>query len=234
MMEASHDFAVEVVRTSRKKTVAIKIIEGRVQVIAPRRLSQKRIDELVVRKASWIAEKLRTQSEIISVKPKEYVSGESFIYLGKTYRLKLTQNDAGEIKLRQGQFVLGVDKTFSDEQRACSVKQQLARWYQDHAEQRLREKIAHYSAIVGVEPRAVIVKSYRSRWGSCSIHGDISFNWKIIIAPHRIVDYVVVHELCHMHQHNHSRKFWECVERVMPDYQECRRWLKENEKYLDI
>ena len=234
IMDAGLDFQVEVLRTRRKKTVAIKIVDGRVKVMAPKRLSQKKIDEFIFRKASWINEKLRIQSEFVPAKVREYISGESFAYLGKNYQLTLTQNGSDEIKLSQGQFVLGIDKDFSDEQRTSFVKQQLVSWYQSHAEQRLNEKIEHYAAIVGVEPRSVIVKAYKARWGSCSIYGDISFNWKIIIAPHQVVDYVVVHELCHMHQHNHSRKFWQCVEAVMPDYRECRQWLKDNQRYLDI
>lgn len=234
MMDAGIDFPVEVVRTRRKKTVAIKIVEGRVKVMAPKRLPQKNIDEFILRKASWIAEKLRIQSEFVPLKPHEYVSGESFSYLGKSYPLKLTDSDAGELKLRRGQFVLGVDKNFSGEQRKDFVKAELVRWYQAHAEQRLMQRISHYAQIVGIEPRSVIVKSYKARWGSCSIYGDISFNWKLIMAPHHVVDYVVVHELCHMHQHNHSPKFWQYVERVMPDYRECRQWLKDNEKTLDI
>lgn len=233
-IEQKVEFPVEVIRTRRKKTVAIKIVEGRVQVIAPKRLSQKRIDELVYKKASWICEKLRIQSEMLPVESRQYVSGESFAYLGKTYPLKLICNDVEDVKLKRGQFVLAVDNSLSDEQRAFFVREQLVRWYQEHAEQRLSEKVACYASIVGVVPRSLIVKTYKSRWGSCSIHGDISFNWKIIIAPNRVVDYVVIHELCHMHQHNHSRKFWDCVERVMPDYKQYREWLKSNEKYLDV
>ena len=77
-----------------------------------------------------------------------------------------------------------------------------------------------------MEPRSVAVKDYKSRWGSCSAKGDISYNWKIVLAPHRIVDYVVVHELCHMLEHNHSSRYWKLVEKYVPDYRERRDWLK--------
>lgn len=81
---------------------------------------------------------------------------------------------------------------------------------------------------------SVKVKSYKSSWGSCSRSGDISFHWAIIMAPHYIVDYVVVHELCHMIHHNHSPAFWQQVEKVLPNYSECRGWLKVNGQELNI
>jgi predicted metal-dependent hydrolase len=86
----------------------------------------------------------------------------------------------------------------------------------------------------GVNPASVTVKNYKSRWGSCSTKGDISYNWRIILAPHSIVDYVVVHELCHMLEHNHSSKYWKHVERHVPNWRECREWLKHNELAKDL
>ena len=234
MIEATPGFSVEVVRTRRKKTVAIKITDGRVQVMAPKRLPQKHIDDLIVRKTAWIENKLQMQAETVPVKARAYISGESFTYLGDDYRLKLTEDDCREITLGQGQLMLGIDEKLPDVKRENYVRKKLIQWYRENAEMQLKEKIEHYAKIISVEPRSVIVKTYKARWGSCSIEGDIYFNWKLIIAPHRIVDYVVVHELCHMHQHNHSSRFWSCVEQVMPDYRERRQWLKENQRYLDI
>ena len=86
----------------------------------------------------------------------------------------------------------------------------------------------------GVEPASAGIKTFKSRWGSCSTCGDITFNWKIIIAPNRIVDYVVVHELCQLKRHDHSPVFWKCVERVVLDYKECKFWLKQNGNGLEI
>ena len=107
-------------------------------------------------------------------------------------------------------------------------------WFKEHAQQRLREKSLRYAKIVGVTPSSVDIKAFKSRCGSCSTGGRIQFNWKIIIAPNRVVDYVVVHELCHLRQHDHSPKFWQCVERVFPDHQECREWLKVNGRKLTV
>jgi len=96
----------------------------------------------------------------------------------------------------------------------------------------LREQLQQPSPIspnsMGVTPSSVGIKSFKSRWGSCHVNGDIVFNWKIVMAPNRIVDYVVVHELCHLKHHDHSPKFWKAVEKVIPDYKDCKRWLKDN------
>jgi len=131
-------------------------------------------------------------------------------------------------------FVLGIDKNLSSASADRFVKEQLFQWYWLHAEKRLKEKTKRYSNLLGVEPASVSVKEFKSRWGSCSVNGDISFNWKIIIAPHHIVDYVVAHELCHMLEHNHSSSFWKHVNGVVPDYEDCRMWLKLNGARLVI
>lgn len=87
---------------------------------------------------------------------------------------------------------------------------------------------------MGVSPQSVGIKEYKSRWGSCSSSGDVSFNWRIIISPHHIVDYIVVHELCHLLEHNHGPKYWKHVERVIPNFNDCREWLKVNGERLAI
>ena len=130
--------------------------------------------------------------------------------------------------------MLGVDEDLSETDREVFVKGALEKWYLSHAEDRLREKTARYAKIIGVKPSSVTLKSYKSRWGSCSSKGDISYNWKIIMAPHHIVDYVVVHELSHMIQLNHSPAYWRSVERFIPDYQQCRKWLKVNGVRLEL
>ena len=107
-------------------------------------------------------------------------------------------------------------------------------WYKEKAENKLSEKVDRLVKTTSLKPKSVGIKSYKSRWGSCSSKGKVDFNWKIIMAPNRIVDYVVAHELCHLKHHDHSPKFWKAVERLMPDYTNCREWLKNNAEGLDI
>jgi len=98
--------------------------------------------------------------------------------------------------------------------------------YREHALERLQEKAERYAKLIGVGPYSVGIKTFKGGWGSCSTKGHVQFNWKVIIAPTHIVDYVVVHELCHLRHHNHSPAYWNSVERVMPDYRECKDSLK--------
>ena len=224
-------FIAEVVRTKRRKTATVRVQEGKVSVVVPESLPDTRIEALVSRKSRWIREKLRIHGNSIVVRPKEYVSGESFTYLGRNYRLKVKTAPEASVRLLGGRLVVTLP---AGANRPEQVTKALAGWYREHAEQKLREKSERYAKIVGVAPSSVDIKAFKSRWGSCSTAGRIQFNWKIIIAPNRIVDYVVVHELCHLKQHDHSPRFWKCVERVFPDYQECRDWLKVNGRTLTL
>jgi len=226
------DYTAEIIRTRRRKTASIKVNEGKVSIIVPESLSTDKIESLLTKKHRWIKEKLSLNEEAVSVKTKEFVSGESFAYLGRNYRLKVMEGQYPDIKLHQGRFVESVrDKTVNN---APSIKQMLIRWHKRHAEAKLIEKTARYAKIISISPSSVGVKTYQSRWGSCSHTAEIHYNWKIIMAPNRIVDYVVVHELCHILHHNHSPAFWQTVERYFPDYLECKEWLKLNGKRLGI
>ena len=219
------EFPIEVIRTNRKKSASVQVVDCQVQVIIPQGLSDVRIEQIIREKTSWIRDKLRKQSLMRPKKPKEYVSGEAFAYLGKNYRLKLAQGSSEAVKLTLGKLVVGAD---------TDIKRDLTSWYLQHAEKRLNEKVVRFAQVIGVEPKTVKVKDYKSRWGSCSNLGDISFHWAIIMAPHYIVDYVVVHELCHMIHHNHSPSFWQQVEKVLPNYRDYRDWLKFNGQELKV
>ena len=222
---------VEVIRTGRRKTASVRVREGKVSVAVPESLSVSRIEALLAKKARWIREKLLLQSNVDPVKPREYVSGERFSYLGRNYRLVVESGRPAAVKLRQGRFWVRVP---GGRNNPGKVRDALTLWYRTHAEQKLREKADHYAGIIGVSPTAVGFRTFKSRWGSCDSRGLVQFTWKIIVAPDRIVDYLVVHELCHLKQHNHSPRFWKCVESVFPEYKECRDWLKQNGRLLQI
>lgn len=225
-------FEAEVVRSDRRKTVTIKVEEGKVSILVPRRADTDRIAALIDRKTRWIREKLLLQRQHPPPKPKEYVSGESFTYLGRNYRLKVESGPGDPVRLQGGRLMVRVPPATT--QREPYVQAALTAWYRARAAEKLGEKVARYAGLVGRSPTSVRIRTYKSRWGSCSAKGDIQFNWKIIIAPNRIVDYVVVHELCHLRRHDHSPEFWKCVERVLPDYAERKEWLKLKGRSLEV
>lgn len=216
-------FVVEVIRTPRIKSARLQVEEGTVSITVPMALPETRIKKILQDKNRWIKEKLYLHQKAMPVSGKEFVSGEAFPYLGRNYRLKVVSGPFQPVKLIQGRLVATLPK---DSASPGMARNALVRWYRLQAEQRFAEKVRRYAKIVGVNPTAVEVRTFKSRWGSCNVRGEIQFHWKVIMAPHRIVDYVVVHELCHLKHHDHSAQFWKSVERVVPDYVECKEWLK--------
>ncbi len=226
------DFPVEIIRSDRKRSVSILLENESVNVRVPKSLSDRRIRELIAKRSSWIKKKIKEAQGRPVAKPKEYVSGETFTYLGKNYRLKIISGNEASVKLSKG--YLCVTTLVKDKNREATIKSKLINWYREHAEARLAEKTDRLAGIVGVCPKTIKVRDYKARWGSCSSTGEISYNWKIILAPHRIVDYVVVHELCHLLEHNHSSRYWVHVKRYVRDWKECRDWLKTNSNSLIV
>ena len=223
------NLSVQVVRTKRIKTASIQIKDGLVRALVPDQISDFKVETLIKKRMPWIRKKLEDESKIIIPSTKEYVSGESLTYLGKNYRLKVIASSKCSVKLISGYIEVSTPKKSPNK-----IKELLTQWYIDHAMERLKEKTDRYSNIIGVSPNTVSVRDYKSKWGSCSSDGKISYNWRIIMSPHRIVDYIVIHELCHMLEHNHSKDFWQHVSRNCHDYKECRNWLKINGRVLTV
>ncbi|MCL1077276.1 M48 family peptidase [Parashewanella spongiae] len=224
-------FVAEIKRTKRIKSATITVEEGHVCVVVPLLLENERISKLLKDKNRWIKEKLALHREAQPKSSKQFVSGESFSYLGRNYRLKVHQGNYQPAKLNQGRFVITLQGGSENPE---LIQDSLQSWYKKSANIKLKQKVKRYAKIIEVEYASVGIKTYRNRWGSCSAEGDITINWKIVMAPNRIVDYVVVHELCHLIHHDHSPKFWSEVERIMPDYAECKDWLKQHGEGLGV
>jgi hypothetical protein len=221
----------EIKRTTRTKSATITVEEGKVCVVVPRQLESERITKLLKDKNRWIKEKIALHRKALPATQKQLVSGESFSYLGRNYRLKVQQGDYQPIKLINGRFAITLRAGADNPD---LIKDSLLSWYKQHAELKLTEKVKRYSKMMNVKFNSVGLKDYKSRWGSCSVEGDITFNWKVIMAPNRIVDYVVIHELCHLIHHDHSQNFWREVEKIMPKYIESKEWLKQNSSSLNF
>ena len=147
-----------------------------------------------------------------------YVEGERVPYLGRTYRLRLVDRQAVPLKLERGCFCL--DRACASEGRA-----HLLAWYVHHGQRWIEGRIAEYSAQLGVAPSIVGVREMGRRWGTCTAKGKLSFHWEVALLPPEVIDYIVVHELAHLRELNHSRRFWALVEETLPDYRRHRTWL---------
>ena len=210
----------------RKKTVAVTVDPvGEVLLVAPEHFTTSRLDAVVRRKAAWIVQRLRhVQSHDPPPSPREFVSGESVHYLGRHYRLKVHPQETGDAKLRGGWLHVpapaGAGQT-------ANVRAALVAWLRRHAAARLPERVAAWRAKAGVAMPRVVITDQQKRWGSCDRNGTIRLNWRIIQAPMRLVDYVVVHELVHLRHRGHGRDYWQAVGRVMPDYERRREDLRQ-------
>lgn len=224
-MMGGFDFPVEVVRTERRRSASIHLDGEVVEIRVPKNLSVDRIRKIITKRGAWIATRLKAASKRAPIKSKEYVSGESFPYLGRNYRLKVVAGDEPVVKLKGGYLEAKV--AVGDAFRQETIRNLLVCWYKQHALTRLEAKAERFAKVIGVNPKSVKVAEFKSRWGSCSAAGDITYNWRIILAPHRVVDYVVVHELCHLLEHNHSNNYWKHVGRHAPNHQASRDWLKQ-------
>jgi predicted metal-dependent hydrolase len=222
---------VEVVRSIRR-SAALHIIGSDLQVRVPEHVGDERVAAFLKRKRPWIRSKVAEIQLLPTQRTNELVSGESFPYLGRHYRLKIHEGHQVGVCLSGGYLKATIRPTDQGEQRDARVQQYLQNWYRSRALERLQEKADRYAQQIGVLPAGVSVRNFKSRWGSCDKKGQVVFNWNIIKAPHAIADYVVVHELCHLIHPNHSKDFWQLVDRHDPDYGDHRQWLRERGRSL--
>lgn len=216
---------------NRKKTLAINVtLASQVIVLAPNDFSREKIKTIVKKKALWILEKQEHFKRLTMLFPeKEFVSGEQILLLGRKYRLKIMEENYSSIpKLSGRRILIYVHSNLAPEDRREIIKDALIRWYFAKSTKIIKQRITRYGKLLDLFPKKIIIKDQKKRWASCSGDGILRFNWRIATAPISIVDYVVVHELCHLKVKNHSSDFWKLVSLAIPDYQKRKDWLKNN------
>lgn len=226
------NFEMTIIRSARRKTAAIKVDLDGASVRVPQHLSTQRIRELVAEKTHWIEQKLtvaeqkRRDLALQNQRNAVLGNGSQVQVQGRNLVLELHQTATVAIAEKAGKLVLQAPRDLlgDADQRRALVEQ----WLYALAVQELNFCINVYKQKVGAMPTAVQIKDYRARWGSCKPDGSVQLNWRLIHAPMHIMDYVVIHELCHLLEMNHSKRFWSEVERVDPQYRLNRKWLKDN------
>lgn len=204
-----------------------------VTVIAPTGTSNKQIIEKVRSRANWIIQKFYSFKHMnYQPIPREFVNGESFMYLGRNYSLQieLDQNiKTPEVKLYRGKFY--VRSNSKDEK---VIKDAMELWYRGKAKAVIEDKIKYYQRFFSKTPTSIKVKEQKKRWGSCTSKNELLFNWRCVMAKSNVLDYIVVHEMCHMYYKDHSQDFWELVASVFPDYGVRKEWLKNYGVRMDL
>jgi len=228
------DIEYELLPGSQRKTTDIVIERnGVVTVRPPADYTPEQVDAVVESKRMWIYRNLAEWKDLnASVVVREWVNGETFLYLGRSYRLSLVSNQEQKLLLKDGRFCL--DRRIVEQGGAQSARQAFEAYFADKGLQRFTDRVAYFSPKVGAGVSEINLKDMGYRWASCSQNGTLNFHWKCMMAPPKIIDYIVVHELCHLRYRNHNDAFWNEVDKVMPDYRERKEWLRKYGASLDI
>lgn len=217
------DLHLTVRHSQRRKTMQITVErDGDLILSAPPGTDRELLLAFVREKRFWIYTKLAEKDRLQRQVPrKEFVGGEGFLYLGRSYRLKLVDRQDVPLKLIAGRFCLRRDAL-------PAAREHFIRWYGERARAWLSSRVADYRSRMEVFPAGVRVQDLGYRWGSCGKGDWLYFHWKAILLPARIAEYVVVHEIAHLHEPHHTPAFWLRVERAMPDYLQRKAWLAEH------
>lgn len=223
------DIIIDKVILAKRKTLLISINpEAKVIVKAPLRTSMNQIRLFVLKKSNWIKSKQKhIQHMYQRIKKAQFSYGENFRYLGKNYPLRYSDKSENPLYFDGNSFVLSLDYIENAEQLFIN-------WYKNKAYNYFQKRLDYYSQISGLEYYSFRLSNAKKRWGSCSSNKKINLNWKLIIMPEDVIDYVIVHELAHTRELNHSKKFWDIVKHLFPDYKNSIKWLRENEYLIEI
>ncbi len=213
---------------SRRRSIALEVRhDGTLVVRAPHFLPDAQIREFISKRRAWIDNVYnRTREKLQLFKPKQFVNGEKFLYLGNEYTLHITQDMDGKF-LFENQFIL-------NERYIAKAKILFERWYRQEAFMLFTKRCKCYAQYMSVSYKSISLSNAKHRWGSCYPNGGLGFNWRLVMAPECIIDYVVVHELAHLVEANHSKRFWALVEKTFPNYKEAKLWLRDNQHRLKI
>ncbi len=222
------DIAYRLKKSPRKTTSIYIERDGSVSVLAPEPYDLAKVESLIEKKRSWIYRNLAEWEDLNRTKvQREFVNGEGFLYLGRSYRLQLVKDQEKELALKNGYFCLRQDLADS----GFTVFKQ---FYRDKGKERLPARVTELASQMGLQPGAIRIMEPSNRWASCSASGELNFHWKVMMLPLTILDYVIVHELAHLKYSNHTTAFWNLVDKVLPDYQERKGWLRFRGAGMDL
>lgn len=193
------------------------------------------IQKYIEDKSDWIRRHLAATE--VNKYAKKYIEGEKHLFFGREYPLKLETTDSPtrtSVELLEDHILVRLYEGHGGVKKNTEIKDGLLRWYLESGISVITEKVNRYTGAIGVDYSQIDIKKVSSIWGSCSPGNRLCFNRKLIMAPHEVVDYVVIHEVCHLVHRNHSSRFWGLVAKFDPKYKEHRRWLRRNHHLMTI
>lgn len=219
----------EIVRSSKRKKLTITVERDRAVIVhAPEGVTDEEVRGVVDAKRQWILSKLRHPQKYqdrLHPPGKEVVNGESAPYLGRDYRIEVAETASGEVEFSQAFLVPSAHQ--------AKRREVLRAWYIARAEEKIIARAKQHARELGVEYSTAKIVDNRYRWGSCTVNNNVSFNWRLIKAPMFVIDYVIVHELAHLLESNHTDRFWGIVRAKTPTMEKAKAWLKEHGQVLE-
>jgi len=214
---------IRIEKTERRKTVSIFIErDGSVRVLAPVSASDETIETAIKSKEYLIFSKLAKWKELNQGRVnREYVNGQSFLYLGRNYRLKLVENQDLPLKISGGFFLF-------DNGYLSKAEKVFKEFYKEKALLKIKERLKVHEEKFPTKPTSVKVLELQNRWASWTPKNGLNFHWKCIMAPVSVLDYIIIHEMVHLKYPNHSTDFWNELDKKMADFREQENWLKRN------
>ncbi len=234
------DLEIDVVRSARRKSLSLEVGRQGIKARAPIKMRHSTVVSFVKTKENWIRKHL---ANLPPVEPDLVLeSGANIDLRGALYRLEVVKGSTRPVQISPyssegdsyGKITVPIKRVSNSSDSSSaerSISTKLTRWFKDQATDRLTQRTAYFASQMNIPSNkslTIKVRDYKRRWGSCDHKGALSFNWRIIQAPDEVLDYVVVHELAHCHEFNHSKRFWAIVAEQMPDWKQRQHWLELN------
>ncbi len=229
--------AYTVRESERSKKLTMHVTPGNVEVVVPKNTTEDLIEKFVQRKRYWLFEKVTQVDEAArkrnNVQPMAFTTGAKIPYRGRMMKLHVSKRKVTGVHVK---YSNGFHVTVPSEMKETDspVRQHLESWMKKRLEMDCKSFVDQYSKKLDVSPKTVKVKEQKHLWGSCSKDGTVNINWHLVFAPKQILEYVVVHELCHLKYRNHSKQFWHLLGSVFPDWEKCKVWLENNEQVWEM
>ncbi|SCM79900.1 putative metal-dependent hydrolase [uncultured Sporomusa sp.] len=220
----------------RRKTIQLRLLPTAVvEIAAPGKLTADEVKQILTSKSRWLTGRLNKQAALAANPVNQTLTpGSQLLYQGQTHTLVVLpgSDNKPEVIIKPSEILVKLPVPKMDAEHSVTTEQILKAWLINQAGEQFLVRTKHWAALIGVRPVRITIRDQKTRWGSCSSLGNINYNWRVIMAPPRVADYLIIHELCHLLEPNHSVKFWNEVRKFAPDYQECRKWLTDNGKVL--
>ncbi|HBW33933.1 M48 family metallopeptidase [Desulfosporosinus sp. BICA1-9] len=222
-------------RSARYRRITLSILEDRLRISAPKNVSVKQLQELLLAKQEWILKHWLAKQAVLK-RPARYSDGEHFLYRGKTVELKIRRHPRQRIRvyLEGQELEVYLSQDLEDKDCAPHVQKALLSWYKAQARRVLQDKLEKQAERMQVCFQTFRLKEQKTSWGSCSSKRNVNLNWRIIMAPDAGIDYIIIHELAHLTHLNHSEQFWLRVAVFMPEYAYWKKWFKDHGQELRL